>query len=188
MTSGRCLELIRSDAARRSCGLVRWVCWSGPAARFLVLLRVGRFATAKPSRLPLRALCRLLKRHYTHRYGLDVPYSTTIGPGLRFGNHMCSGGLVVNANTVIGTNCTLANGVTLGTHRGRSPVLGDDVVVSTRAIVIGGIVIGDGARVGAGAVVTRDVAPGTTVAGAPARPITSRDGASTASAAVPGDP
>ncbi|MFN7341358.1 MAG: serine O-acetyltransferase [Opitutia bacterium] len=54
------------------------------------------------------------------------------------------------------------------------PVVGSDVVVGAGAVILGGISIGDGAVIGANSVVTRDVAPGSTVVGAPARPILPR--------------
>jgi maltose O-acetyltransferase len=66
--------------------------------------------------------------------------------------------------------------VTIGTrHKGGGvPVVGSDVVVGAGAVILGGISIGDGAVIGANSVVTRDVAPGSTVVGAPARPILPR--------------
>lgn len=85
----------------------------------------------------------------------------------------------------IGTGCVLADGVYITTtdhdredrHRthGTGPVsIGDDVFLGQRAVVLGGVRIGDGATVAAHAVVTRDVEPGAVVAGAPARPISPR--------------
>ena len=55
-------------------------------------------------------------------------------------------------------------------------VLGDDVFVGQRAIILGGVTIGAGATIAAGAVVTRDVAAGEVVAGVPATPVRSRPG------------
>ena len=80
----------------------------------------------------------------------------------------------------IGAGCVLADGVFVATSdhergdrsavRGTGPVtIGDRVFLGQRAVVLGGVSIGDGATVGAGAVVTRDVPPGATVAGVPAR-------------------
>jgi acetyltransferase-like isoleucine patch superfamily enzyme len=81
----------------------------------------------------------------------------------------------------IGNRVVFAEGVYVGSaehdrrHRDQAgpsgPVsIGDDVFIGIRAVVLGGVTIGPGATVGAHAVVTRDVAPGTTVVGIPARP------------------
>ncbi|HEX3344244.1 MAG TPA: serine acetyltransferase, partial [Polyangiaceae bacterium] len=66
---------------------------------------------------------------------------------------------------------------------GRSPVLGSNIHIGAGAKIFGPIAVGDGARIGANAVVVHDVAPDTTVVGVPAKPVRrrERDGASTKS-------
>lgn len=75
----------------------------------------------------------------------------------------------------IGLRVHIHHHVTLGTdtpyNSGRVMVIGDDVSIGAHACLLGPISIGDGARVGAGAIVTRDVAAGVTVVGNPARPL-----------------
>lgn len=80
-------------------------------------------------------------------------------------------GVVINSSTRGGCNVWLESGVVIGDNRGRSPVLGDDIFVGAGAKIIGGVTLGDGSRVGANAVVTKDVAAGSTVVGIPARSI-----------------
>jgi len=81
-------------------------------------------------------------------------------------------GLVVGGETVMGEDCTLLHGVTLGEVRfdeTACPRLGDRVTVGAGALVLGGVTIGDDALIGAGAVVLHDVPAGARVAGVPAR-------------------
>jgi serine O-acetyltransferase len=84
-------------------------------------------------------------------------------------------GVVIGETAVIGDDCTLYHGVTLGGtswQKGkRHPTLGRDVVVGAGAKVLGPIDIGDGARIGSNAVVVKAVPPGATVVGVPGRAI-----------------
>jgi len=84
-------------------------------------------------------------------------------------------GVVIGETAVIGNDCTLYHGVTLGGtswQKGkRHPTLGRDVVVGAGAKVLGPIEIGDGARIGSNAVVVKPVPPGATVVGVPGRAI-----------------
>jgi serine O-acetyltransferase len=102
--------------------------------------------------------------------GISIPKSVEVGPGLRiyhFGN------IFVHADTKIGANCTLRQGVTLGNRHdgGPAPVLEDDVDLGAYAQVLGGVRIGRGAKIGAMSVVLCDVPAGATAVGIPARVI-----------------
>jgi serine O-acetyltransferase len=85
-------------------------------------------------------------------------------------------GVVIGETAVIGDDCTLYHGVTLGGtswEKGkRHPTLANDVVVGAGAKVLGPILIGEGARIGSNAVVVKDVPPGATVVGVPGKLIT----------------
>lgn len=88
---------------------------------------------------------------------------------------LCMGAVFLNAE-MIGRNCTFYQGVTLGTAaKGRSgrPVLEDNVVVYTGAVVVGNITLHEGCIIGANSVVTHDVEAYTLVGGVPAKPIKS---------------
>lgn len=100
--------------------------------------------------------------------GVSLPKSAQIGGGLRI-HHF--GNIIIHKNAVIGENCILRQGVTLGNrHNGEfAPKLGDDVELGAYAQIIGNITIGDNCKVGAMAVVLNDVPAGKTVCGNPAK-------------------
>ncbi|HYU35850.1 MAG TPA: serine O-acetyltransferase [Thermoanaerobaculia bacterium] len=114
----------------------------------------------------LPALCR---RWAIGACGVDILPRADLGGGCIIAHGI---GLVVGGRTVIGEDCTLLHGVTLGEARSDEldcPRLGDRVTVGAGAIVLGGITIGDDVLIGAGSVVVSDVPPGAVVAGVPAR-------------------
>ncbi len=100
--------------------------------------------------------------------GISLPKSARIGPGLRIWHF---GGIFVHGDAVIGANCTLRHGVTIGNRYqdGPVPVIGDDVEFGAYAQALGGVRIGNGCRIGALCVVLIDMPDGTTAVGIPAR-------------------
>ena len=81
-------------------------------------------------------------------------------------------GLVINPNVKIGKNCTIGHGVIIGTAADGTedaPIIGDEVFIGSRAMLIGGIRVGDYVRIGANAVVNKDIPPKTTAVGVPAK-------------------
>jgi serine O-acetyltransferase len=99
-----------------------------------------------------------------------------IHPGARIGRRVFIDhgmGVVIGETAEIGDDCTLYHGVTLGGtswNKGkRHPTLGRGVVIGAGAKVLGPIIVGDGAKIGSNAVVVRDVPPGATAVGIPAR-------------------
>jgi len=140
-----------------------------------VLLRLYVFAReTRWCGFGLRQLLVLALHHYSIRYGIDISRDARIGSGLYIGHF---GGIFVNAEVVIGDNCNISQGVTLGRqNRGERegcPTIGNNVYIAPGAKIIGRVTVGDRAAVGANAVVVSDVTPGTTVGGVPARPISS---------------
>jgi serine O-acetyltransferase len=102
--------------------------------------------------------------------GIEIHPGATIGRRVFIDHGM---GVVVGETAEIGDDCTLYHGVTLGGtswNKGkRHPTLGRGVVIGAGAKVLGPILVGDGAKVGSNAVVVRDVPPGATAVGIPAR-------------------
>lgn len=108
--------------------------------------------------------------------GIEIHPGARIGGGFFIDHGM---GVVIGETTEIGDNVLLYQGVTLGgtgPQRGkRHPTIGDRVVVGVGASVLGAITVGDGARIGGGAVVVKDVAPYSTAIGVPARIVATHD-------------
>ena len=103
--------------------------------------------------------------------GVEIHPGATIGRRVFIDHGM---GVVVGETAVIGDDCTIYQGVTLGgtsLARGakRHPTLGKGVIVGANSQVLGGFTVGDGARIGSSAVVVKPVPPGATAVGNPAR-------------------
>ncbi len=113
---------------------------------------------------------RFVSQYARHVTGIEIHPGATIGKGL-FIDH--GSGVVIGETAIVGDNCTLYQGVTLGgtgkdTGK-RHPTLGNNVLVGAGAKLLGNFTIGDGAKIAAGAVVLRDVPENCTAVGIPAR-------------------
>ncbi len=122
-------------------------------------LRTTSFCRARPVlRRTLYPLVRTVYHHYQHKHGVWIPPTTKIGPGL-FLEHL--GDIVINSRAVIGKNCNLGNGVTIGqSNRGArqgTPQIGDNVFIGPGAKIIGGVKVGDHAAIGVNCVVVKDI-------------------------------
>lgn len=138
-----------------------------PGFRFMVVLRgCQQFGKLHP----LGILFRLWFRRLRVKYGYQIPFSTKIGAGLFLGHF---GSIVVNKGTIIGNNCNLAQGVTLGqVNRGKykgCPKLGNRVWIGPNAVVVGGVTIGDDVLIAPLSYVNFDVPDKAVVAGNPAQ-------------------
>jgi serine O-acetyltransferase len=113
---------------------------------------------------------RWLSQKAVRKTGIEIHPGATIGKGL-FIDH--GSGVIIGETTIIGDNCTLYQGVTLGgtgKEQGkRHPTLGNNVMVSAGAKVLGSFTIGDNCKIGAGSVVLEEVPPNCTVVGIPGR-------------------
>jgi putative colanic acid biosynthesis acetyltransferase WcaB len=140
----------------------------------MVLFRVAHWLRYGPAVLwPVRVLYGVLYRLGVEWVlGIELPWKTRIGPGLRIDHGHC---LVVHDGTVLGRDCWLRHCTTLGVKIARdgtlsgAPTLGDRVSVGAHSVVLGPIHIGDDAVIGSGSVVVKDVPAGVVVAGNPAQ-------------------
>ena len=115
-------------------------------------------------------LARWISQRARRRTGIEIHPGAQIGKGL-FIDH--GAGVIIGETTIIGDNCTLYQGVTLGgtgkEHGKRHPNLGNNVMVSAGAKVLGSFKIGDNSKIGSGSVVLEEVPPNSTVVGVPGR-------------------
>lgn len=117
-------------------------------------------------------LARWISQRAVRKTGIEIHPGAQIGKGF-FVDH--GNGVVIGETAVIGDNVTLYQGVTLGgtgKEQGkRHPTVGNNVMISTGAKVLGSFTIGDNSKIGAGSVVLDEVPPGSTVVGVPGRVI-----------------
>jgi len=144
-------------------------------ATVLMVYRTGNFIYYRVHILVLRQI--MLFFYYFVDYLLvrtllncEIPAGCRIGRNLRLPHG--GKGIVIDKNAVIGDNVTLFHQVTIGrqmSDKHGSPVIGDDVLIGTGAKIVGPVTIGDHSKIGANAVVVRDVPPNSTAVGIPAR-------------------
>ena len=118
----------------------------------------------------MKFIARWISQYARHRTGIEIHPGATIGKNLFIDHGM---GVVIGETAIIGDNCTLYQGVTLGgtgkDHGKRHPTLGDKVLVGAGAKVLGPFRVGNNARVAAGAVVLSEVPDDATAVGVPAK-------------------
>lgn len=181
MTSREYRYLVRSDlyrmAGRADVATFLNQVTRGIAFKYVFWMRTCRYTARHPlHRLFAYRVARAMLTHYTFKFGISIPFETQIGSGFYIGHF---GGIVVNERSVIGKNCNISHGVTLGeSNRGRNrgcPVIGDNVYIGPGAKIVGAVRVGNHAAIGANCVVTKDVPDHAVVVGIPGRVI-SMDG------------
>lgn len=142
--------------------------WHYRPLRAMAWFRLGSWANA--ARLP--GATGLIQRHIARVYGLEISPGADIGGGLYVAHPV---GCTIAVQRM-GRNVSVIAAATIGKRTSPEwPRIGDHVYVGAGARVLGGIDVGDGAVIGANAVVIKDVRPGTTVVGVPARETRSRE-------------
>ncbi|MBQ7399185.1 MAG: serine O-acetyltransferase [Clostridia bacterium] len=153
------------DPAARS-GLEVFLLYSGFHA--VLYYRVANFFY----RHKLKFIARWISQTGRFFTGVEIHPGATIGKGLMIDHGM---GVVIGETAIIGDNCTIYQGVTLGgtgkdTGK-RHPTIGNNVMIGSGAKVLGPFTVGDNAKIAAGAVVLDTVPEGATAVGVPARMI-----------------
>ncbi len=115
-------------------------------------------------------LARWISQRAARKTGIEIHPGATIGKGL-FIDH--GSGVIIGETAIIGDNVTLYQGVTLGGNGKetgkRHPTIGDNVMISAGAKIIGSFTVGENSKIGAGSVVINEVPPNCTVVGIPGR-------------------
>jgi serine O-acetyltransferase len=119
----------------------------------------------------IRIMPDLIVAHSLSKTGADIPYTVKIGPGLALLHPV---GVVIGARCIIGENCTILQGVTLGSKWSKIgiidfPKIGNNVVLGSGSKILGSIKIDDNVTVGANSVVLTNVPIGCIALGVPAR-------------------
>ncbi|MCK5129099.1 MAG: serine O-acetyltransferase [Clostridiales bacterium] len=121
-------------------------------------------------KIKLKFIARLMSQTTRFFTGIEIHPGATIGTGFFIDHGM---GTVIGETCEIGNNVTLYQNVTLGgtgkDHGKRHPTIGNDVLIGAGAKILGPFKVGDGAKVGAGAVVLNEVPAWCTVVGNPGR-------------------
>lgn len=147
--------------------------WTRPGFQALAVHRFGNWRMGirpKLLRAPLSVLYRALYRGVRNFYGIELPYTAQVGRRVVIEHQS---GIVIHGASRLGDDCIIRQDVTLGNRRldrpDEAPRLGKGVNVGAGAKILGAVEIGDGAQIGANAVVCRDVPSGAVAVGVPAR-------------------
>ena len=135
--------------------------WTKPGFRALAYHRFGNWrmkVKAKLLRAPLSMLYRLLYRRARNIYGIELPYNAKIGTGVIIEHQH---GIVVHGNAVIGNNCVIRQGVTIGNRNlnrpYEAPIIENNVNIGAGAKILGGITIGEHSQIGANSVIVKSL-------------------------------
>lgn len=137
-----------------------------PPARFMFTFRGCKYFSKFN---PLGMLFRIWNKNMQVKYGFQFQYTCKIAKGLYLPHY---GNIIINNQVVVGENCNIGQGVTLGNvKRGKlqgNPIIGNRVAIGANAVVIGKISVGDDVLIAPLSFVNFDVPPNAVVAGNPA--------------------
>lgn len=163
-------KLIQLD--RKRYGKTFFRAFRNPGFRFLVWMRLaGHFGKWHPIGMMARIFFKLLQV----RFGFQIPHIAKISGGLFMGHY---GGIVISNEAVIGENCNIAQGVTIGRinkgPRKGAPKIGNRVWIGPNAVLSGNIIIGDNVLIAPLSFVNMDVPSNSVVIGNPAHIISGK--------------
>ncbi len=159
-------ETIVADYRRHNSSLREGGFWA------LLVYRFGRWSLRSRTRHPVISRVGSLsygqiKPLVAWITGTDLECTTTVGEGLHI---VHSSGVSIHPRAVIGDRVGIMHGVTIGSNMGAAvPIIGNDVFIGCNASVLGGVKVGDGARIAANSLVISDVPAGAVAMGVPAK-------------------
>ena len=147
MTSGSTLKRVLS-------------CARAPGVHAVLVLRFGQWSRRRPKllRILFDPMYAILDFMVQALWGIEIPRGAKIGPGLYIGHY---GGITVSSQVVIGRDCNLSQNITIGVSGGGekrgAPTIGDNVYIAPGARLFGKITIGNNVKIGANAVIHKDL-------------------------------
>lgn len=165
-------DLYRITKSIKKLDLIKHILF-GESYKYIFWMRTCKYTKKHPLfKIIFFPLARLMLSRYMYKFGIGIPYNTNIDSGFFIG-HFCE--IFVNSNAIIGKNCNLSQGVTIGkSNRGSkmgTPVIGDNVYIGPGAKIVGSLTIGNNVAIGANCVVTKDIPDNSVVVGVPGRVI-----------------
>jgi serine O-acetyltransferase len=150
-------------------------CARTPGVHAVLVFRFGHWTLAQPkwARVVLDPVYILANAFIQILWGIEISRNARIGPGLCIWHF---GGITVSGAAVIGANCSLSQNTTIGKSGDGVPVIGDDVYIASGARIFGKIRVGNNTKIGANAVVYKDVPDNAIVVLAPGMQIISYAG------------
>lgn len=135
-------------------------CARTPGVHAVIVFRFGQWLLKRHImvRICLDPLYLILNSLIQTMWGIELPRTAKIGPGLYIGHF---GGITISGKATIGSNCNISQNVTIGIggsgERKGVPTIGDDVRIAPGARLFGRITIGNNSRIGANAVIYKDI-------------------------------
>lgn len=152
--------------------------YEATGTKYIILMRYCSYLYEKNNVIYkiLYKVLTLKLNKYKIKYGIDIEPTTSIGYGLTIPH---CGGIVIGGGCKIGKNCTILQGVTIGSNlfkdRYKLATIGDNVLIGAGVKIIGPIKIGNNVTIGANSVVTKDIPDGVVIGGNPAKILSYKD-------------
>jgi serine O-acetyltransferase len=135
-------------------------CARFPGVRAMMTIRFGQWLSRRNIliKLPLTPIYFFLNHRMNTKWGISIPRSVKIGEGFYIGHY---GGIIISPDAVIGKNVSISQQITIGVsgqgEKYGCPVIGDDVYIAPGAKIFGKITIGNNVKIGANAVIHKDL-------------------------------